>query len=1191
MLFIFSVEKGTMLTFEMDFAYQSVDNLKGAIAQTQSIPIEKQVLLISGGECLSNTRAVASYGAGTDTNPIFLFNKALYIDVQSPNSPEAGRHQFSNPHAERQENLILQRLNAYCDIGDASMTTIKMRTQLAQELMELSAQEAKLCRQKVHEQHLQQQAWSAVIANLEDAIAAFQKRAAKFVDMFEAFTQRQSEFQIVLDNFPEDNKILARVPLLPGLTLSSQQNSSGSTEASSAEEGPATLLEYVLRSNPSSSLVALADSCRKGLAQMNGELLEEIRKKVNELVDKTSQRTFKYIGGLEDRLSGLEELMRKADGLVAEQEPICQHFLIMQAKASKLKDSDRQSVIANICQAQPDELRRMHQEYIHLKDITRRCSVAKEELCKNLRYRLHYITHVEGNISEQSTNLAVYEKRIASLIKGLSKMEQIHIAPQIYVKSVAEVIRRKRFSTQFLKWAGSLSTHCKEVYRSELAKRRAYREQTRSHFVRALFSGLDDVPPPYATTTPTAFDDRLPPVELADVERLRQAMPANLAGLLEMSISLPSLSLMDVDNASHSASDISSKKTVESDAASHQEVRAFEMPTTTSLADPGYVTDNSNNVVMELSVEKAAAAPDSDVGTREQKICTDVLHCEDVRTKLCVLVSELRTMVGGFAEDTTALAHELTRWTGELQSDASEVAAVMAEIVQRAQSKEKSLEERLEIEQHKLKDAQAEIDIYYDQLRQMKEFVDHSKNEMKLMQDDYESRLTKLQLEHELEMESVGTRHAQRVLELDVRVEELQEKNRKLQVAHDEQAAQLWKATADCDDRLARLREEFAERELSMRENLERQHKNELESLRCRYKLTASVMSTSSGTLGSDAGSSYSPPLGGPGEVASPPGSSASPSSEIENRWRLREMELQEKIRQLERTLQERSNDPPAASACAAASAGPSGATDMDTSCTSAFTSSQFMADSQYRVMAESTSGAVLGSSSSGPLVESTVVRLATSSPSGGTASAIELIEQLRGKEAELLRIQMRIVATCGTGSLPSLSSDRLSILSCVHGDLVLVAYDENRESYMIFMLSSLPYFLHKDSLGELGLSTDPEQWPKRWIIGEVVDKEHCEARRAVNRYKLAVGTRFYRVRVRPWDRKGAVRREQERRQMLKAMTAAAQGGAAAGSAPAGSAPAGGGGAATRTGANAPEVVSNAPSGAASPVASPATSI
>lgn len=50
--------------------------LKGEIARTFQIPLEDQVLLCSGGEELQDENIVGNYyGAGTDTNPIFLFRK------------------------------------------------------------------------------------------------------------------------------------------------------------------------------------------------------------------------------------------------------------------------------------------------------------------------------------------------------------------------------------------------------------------------------------------------------------------------------------------------------------------------------------------------------------------------------------------------------------------------------------------------------------------------------------------------------------------------------------------------------------------------------------------------------------------------------------------------------------------------------------------------------------------------------------------------------------------------------------------------------------------------------------------------------------------------------------------------------------------------------------------------------------
>lgn len=88
-------------------------------------------------------------------------------------------------------------------------------------------------------------------------------------------------------------------------------------------------------------------------------------------------------------------------------------------------------------------------------------------------------------------------------------------------------------------------------------------------------------------------------------------------------------------------------------------------------------------------------------------MCVDPLHCDEVREKVRGCVTDFRSTVGAFAEDTTMLAQDLRRWTGELAEEATKVATTVAAIVQGSQNREKSLETQLEIEQHKLKDAQA----------------------------------------------------------------------------------------------------------------------------------------------------------------------------------------------------------------------------------------------------------------------------------------------------------------------------------------------------------------------------------------------------------------------------------------------------------------------------------------------------
>jgi len=74
--------------------YFSVGNLKEVIWIQYRIPVDRQVLLVSGGECLDSASRVCNYHAGTDTNPIFLFNK-MHIEGSSPNvSGQANTNQI-----------------------------------------------------------------------------------------------------------------------------------------------------------------------------------------------------------------------------------------------------------------------------------------------------------------------------------------------------------------------------------------------------------------------------------------------------------------------------------------------------------------------------------------------------------------------------------------------------------------------------------------------------------------------------------------------------------------------------------------------------------------------------------------------------------------------------------------------------------------------------------------------------------------------------------------------------------------------------------------------------------------------------------------------------------------------------------------------------------------------------------------
>ena len=105
----------------------------------------------------------------------------------------------------------------------------------------------------------------------------------------------------------------------------------------------------------------------------------------------------------------------------------------------------------------------------------------------------------------------------------------------------------------------------------------------------------------------------------------------------------------------------------------------------------------------------------------------------------------------------------------------------------------------------------------------------------------------------------------------------------------------------------------------------------------------------------------------------------------------------------------------------------------------------------------------------------------------------------------------------------------------------------------MVFHMGPTLHFLHSDCLAAMGLSATssvesvvadssrgaaaaaespkptmlavaPGQRPQ-WALGEIVDKEYCQAKKTANRFKVPIGTKFYRVKAIPWAK--GVRRDE----------------------------------------------------------------
>ncbi|KAK6179560.1 hypothetical protein SNE40_011889 [Patella caerulea] len=520
MLYIFLVDTGTMMTFDMNLAMESVSKLQTVICKACHISEDKQVLLISGGESLDPHARVGRYSAGTDTNPIYLFSKST-IEAATPPSPSI--HYGSDVDLQSQVEGSLIMPPAY--------ETVVSRTQLAVQFRDVDEDELRACMNLVHDQHLQQQGWAAVVANLEDITIALQQRSNIFQAAYSEYLEKRDQYVETLSQIGESLHLQTKIPLLSCLPTNQDGNqqitvleTSSKADSEEVDSLPtcSTLFQWINSQDPHHSLQDMVDRCIKAAEQFDESVADTLSKEVSGATEAVSNASMKEVKGLEDRLYGLDQIMSGARKIVEEQSDMAKGFVQNQSRVTNLRDK---SILPDLCASHKKQLVAMLNNHKKLRDIKKKCRMAKEELAVNLHTRLRWVMFVEKKICDVDGKLTIYHESLRRLHKQLDIMRQIEEAPKVYAQLVVEVVRRRMFSLQFMEWANNLAEETKHLHTEEVKRRQSFQHEIGKHFLQSLFQGFEDLPPPYASEAPTEFDQNLPVITAQDVEMLRDAVP------------------------------------------------------------------------------------------------------------------------------------------------------------------------------------------------------------------------------------------------------------------------------------------------------------------------------------------------------------------------------------------------------------------------------------------------------------------------------------------------------------------------------------------------------------------------------------------------------------------------------------------------------------------------------------------
>ncbi|XP_041752294.2 RB1-inducible coiled-coil protein 1 isoform X1 [Coregonus clupeaformis] len=591
-LYVFQVNNGSTLTFDTELAVQTVLDLKHAIQVKYKIATQHQVLVVNGGECMVAERRVCSYSAGTDTNPIFLFNKEMILCDRAPTILKTTFSIENEMELKVEESLMMP----------AVFHTVASRTQLAVEMFEVAKKLCSFCERLVHDEHLQHQGWAAIMANLDDCTLSYQKLLWQFDTAYINYQQDFEDIKLKLTKLGTAVSVMAKIPLLECLTRHSYKeciekscstpnkdsdeteeeekstdsvlfltptklpasfsapgaggspdtaedqessemtNSSGLRTALQEADSPeranplsfnVTLLDWINVQDRPNDVESVVRKCFDSINRLDPRVIQPFLVECRDTIAKLDNQNMKAIKGLEDRLYALDQMIASCKKLVNEQKELAQGFLANQKRAENLKDT---SVLPDLCLSHANQLMIMLTNHRKLLDIKQKCTTAKQELANNLQVRLKWCCYVMLHADQDGEKLQALLRLLTELMERVRVVDALSTVPQMYCLAVVEVVRRKLFIGHYREWACALVKDGKHLYETEKYKRETFGKLFRKSFLRnRLFRGLDSWPPTsFCTRKPRKFDFELPDISLGDLQYLKTCCPTEVQPFLRV---------------------------------------------------------------------------------------------------------------------------------------------------------------------------------------------------------------------------------------------------------------------------------------------------------------------------------------------------------------------------------------------------------------------------------------------------------------------------------------------------------------------------------------------------------------------------------------------------------------------------------------------------------------------------------
>ncbi|MCP9265906.1 RB1-inducible coiled-coil protein 1 [Dirofilaria immitis] len=402
MFYVFYVNEGSLQALEVSVALGSVHKLQCVIEEITRVPIAEQVRFACfWREGLQSEKQVSHYqGAGTESNPLFLFRK-LYKEESQCTEPTNSDELCTLCAGLYDELRVLDSstisrplITRYCDAGRLGLKVAERSLQL--------------CARLVQDHQLLHQGWLALISNLYESRIQIEKKSERFLSRYERLKTMKTKAETLLQDFDNVLCTLQQIKI-PSALLSNSYKLQGSSKAT--EE--CTLYEYIARADSQNSLEEMSE-------QMSDTEYRQVVSNMRYVSEKVGNPEMRNIRGINTRLTQL-------DAMFHSKERCCVKSAGKNVRSQKLIE----------------QMQKMGKAF----------QQSKIELLNNIRTRLRgWILQVYDRLHTTNNQIILFEEKYIALRNRLDIIRQVKESPIMFATALTECLRRSVLQPEFESW-------------------------------------------------------------------------------------------------------------------------------------------------------------------------------------------------------------------------------------------------------------------------------------------------------------------------------------------------------------------------------------------------------------------------------------------------------------------------------------------------------------------------------------------------------------------------------------------------------------------------------------------------------------------------------------------------------------------------------------------------------------------